>query len=135
MEKHDQFFGEIPPWRPPNRGFEHTIELEEGDKLVITTPYKHPKKFKDEIEKEIRKLLEMGHIKPSSSPFASLVVLVKKKDGIMRMCIDYRELNKKMIKKIYPIPWIDELLDELHGEECFSEIDLCLGYHQIRFRQ
>jgi hypothetical protein len=98
LSKHDRVFGEIPPGRPPDRGFEHTIELEEGAKPVITTPYRHPKKFKDEIEKEIKELLEMGHIRPSSSPFASSVVLVKKKDGTMRMCIDYRALNKKTIK-------------------------------------
>jgi hypothetical protein len=70
----------------------HTIELEEGAKPVITTPYKHPKTFKDEIEKANKDLLEMGHIRPSSSPFASSVVLVKNKDGTMRMCIDYRAL-------------------------------------------
>jgi hypothetical protein len=99
LNKHDQFFGQIPPGRPPDRGFEKTIELEEGDKPVITTPYRHPKKFKDEIEKAIKELLEMGHIRPSSSPFTSSVVLVKKKDGTMQMCIDYMELNKKMIKK------------------------------------
>jgi hypothetical protein len=80
LSKHDRVFGQIPPGRPPDRGFEHTIELEEGAKPVITTPYRHPKKFKDEIEKDIKELLEMGHIRPSSSPFASSVVLVKKKD-------------------------------------------------------
>jgi hypothetical protein len=78
----------IPPRRPPNRGFEHTIELEEGTKPMITPPYHYPRRFKDETEKAIKELLVMGHIRPSSSPFASSVVLVLKKDGIMRMCID-----------------------------------------------
>jgi hypothetical protein len=99
LRRHDKVFGKIPPGRPPDRGFEHTIEIEEGAKPVITTPYRHPKKFKDEIEKAIKELLDMGHIRPSSSPFTSSVVLVKKKDGTMRMCIYYRALNKKTIKK------------------------------------
>jgi hypothetical protein len=113
----------------------NTIELEEGAKPTITTPYRHPKSFKDEIEKTIKKLLDMGHIRLSSSPFASSVVLVKKKDGTMRMCIDYRDLNKKTIKNRYPIPKIDELLDELHGVVYFSKIDLLSGYHRIRVRE
>jgi hypothetical protein len=65
LRTHDRVFGEIPPGRSPDRGFEHTIELEEGAKPVITTPYRHPKKSKDEIEKAIKVLLEMGHIRPS----------------------------------------------------------------------
>jgi len=66
----------------------------------------------------------MGHIRPSSSQFASSVVLVKKKDGTMRMCIDYKTLSKKTIKNRYPIPRIYELLDELHGVVYFTKIDL-----------
>jgi hypothetical protein len=98
--------------------------LEEGDKPIITTPYRHPKKFKDEIEKSINELLEMGHIRPISNPFASSMVLVKKSYGTMRMCIDYRALNKKTIKNRYHIPRTDELLDELHGAIYFSKIDI-----------
>jgi hypothetical protein len=128
-------FGLIPPCVPPDRGFEHIIELEVGAKPIITTPYRHPKKYKNEIEKAIKELLDMGHIRPSSSPFASLVVLVKKKDGTMRMCIDFWALNKKMIKNKYPIPRIDELLDELHGAIYFTKIDLRSGYHQIKMRE
>ena len=104
MSRHDKVFGKIPLGRPHDKVFEHTIELEEGAKPMITTSYRNPKKFKYEIEKSIKEFLDMGHIRPSSSPFASLVVLVKKKDGIMRMCIDYRALNEKTIKKgtLYP---------------------------------
>jgi hypothetical protein len=83
--KHDQVFGNIPLGRPPKRGFEKSIDLDEGAKTVITTPYQHPKKFKDEIEKDIKELLEMDHIRPSSSPFTSSIVLVKNKDGMMWM--------------------------------------------------
>jgi hypothetical protein len=110
LGKHDRVFRPLPTGRPPNKGFEHVIELE-GAKPVITTPYKHPKKFKDEIKKAIQELLKMGHIWPSSSPFASSVVLVKKKEGTMTMCIDYRSLNKNTIKNRSLIPRIDELIN------------------------
>jgi hypothetical protein len=100
------------------------IELEAGATPVITVPYRHPKKFKDEIEKAIKELLAMGHIKPNMSPSASSEILVLKKDGMLRMCIDYRVLNKKTIKNWYPIPRIDELMDELHRAIFFTKIDL-----------
>ena len=93
-----RYFGTYQASRPPDRGFEHIIELEEGTQAVITTPYRHPKRYKDEIEKTIKESLELGYIRPNSSPFASSVVLVKKKDGTLRMCIDYRALNKRPSK-------------------------------------
>jgi hypothetical protein len=114
LRKHHKVFSDIPPGIPPDRGFKHIVELEEGVQAVITNPYRHPKVYKDEIEKTIKELLKMGHIRPSSSPFASSVVLVKK-DGTLRMCIDYMALNKKTINNGYPIPRIDELMDELKG--------------------
>jgi hypothetical protein len=104
-------------------------------KPIITAPYRNPKKYKDDIEKAIKELLYMGHIRPSSNPFASSVVLVKKKDETMRMCIDYKELNKKTIKNRYPIPRIDELLNELHDVVYFTNIELRSGYHQIKMRK
>jgi hypothetical protein len=124
LSQYETVFRPIPLGRPPNRGFEHTIELEARATPVITAPYRHPKRFKDEIEKAIKELLAMGHIRPNTSRFASSVVLVLKKDGTLRMCIDYRALNKKTIKNRYPIPHIDELMDELHGVVFFTKIDL-----------
>jgi hypothetical protein len=135
IDKHSKVFGPIRPGVPPDRGFEHIIEMEEGAKPVITTPYRHPKKYKDEIEKAIKELLDMGHIRPSSSPFVSSVILVKKKNGTMHMCIDFRALYKKTIKNRYPVTIIDELLDELHGVVYFTKIDLCSGYHHIKMRE
>jgi hypothetical protein len=109
--------------------------LEEGEKPVVTTPYKNPEKFKDEIKESTKELLEMGHIRPIYIPFTSSIVLVKKKDGTIMMCIDYRALNKKSIKNRYPILRIDELLDEFHGVVYFLNIDLQLGYRHIRVRE
>jgi hypothetical protein len=102
---------------------------------MITRPYRHPRSFKDEIEKAINKFIAMGHMRPNNSPSTSSFVLVLKKGGTMRMCIDYRDLNKKTIKKWYPIPHIDDLMDELHGEIFFSKIDLHSGYHQIHIQE
>jgi hypothetical protein len=76
----------------------------------------------------------MGNINPNMSPFASLVVLVLKKDDTLRMCIDYWPLNKKNIKNMYPIPRIYELMDETHGAIFFTKIDLWSGYHHINIR-
>ena len=131
MQKHESVFRDLPVGRPLYRGFEHIIKLEEGTQTVITTPYKHPKTCKDEIENTIKELREIGYIQSSSSPFASSVILVKKKDGTLWMCIDYRALNKKNMKNRYPFPRIDELMDELQGAKYFSKIDLRSGYHQI----
>jgi hypothetical protein len=121
--KHERVFEQFPVGIPPDRGFEHVIELKEGSKLVITTPYRHPKRFKEEIEKAIKELLEMRHIGPSYSPFASSIVMVNKKDGNIRMCIDYRELNKNTIKTRYTIPRINEMIDDLHGSVYFLKVD------------
>ena len=79
--------------------------------------------------------MELGLISPSSSPYASSVVMVKKNDGTLRMYIDFRDLNKKTMKNRYIFPRIDELMDELHGENFFSKIDIRSGYHQIQMRE
>jgi hypothetical protein len=124
LSQYQSVFGSIPPGRPPYRGFKHTTEMEAGATLVIIASYRHPKRFKDKTEKEIKEFLAMGHIRPNTSPFASSVVLVLKKDGTLRMCIDHIALNKKTIKNRYPIMHIDELMVTLHGAVFFTKIDL-----------
>ena len=88
-------FRDLPHGRTLDRGVEHRIELEIGKSSIKVNPYNHTKIFKDEIERTIKELLDFGFIRPSSSHFSSSVVMVKKKYGTMRMCIDYKHLNKK----------------------------------------
>ena len=83
----------------------------------------------------LKNSLELGLIRPSSSPYASSVVMGKKKDGTLRMFIDFRALSKKTAKNRYPIPRIDELMNDFHVSKFFSKIDLRSGYHQIRMRE
>jgi hypothetical protein len=87
-----------------------------------------------EVEKQVKELLEQGLIQPSTSPYGAPVLLVKKKDGSMRMCIDYRALNAITVKNAYPLPRIDDLLDKLQGAKFFSSLDLLSGYHQLTLR-
>src|SRR4051812_7791041 len=89
----------------------------------------------DTMQKELDKLLKLGSIEPSLSPFGAPVIFVKKKNGDLRMCIDYRALNKITIKNRFPIPLIDDLIDRLHGAKVFTKIDLRSGYNQIRIHE
>ncbi|CAM8999660.1 unnamed protein product [Rhodiola kirilowii] len=120
---------ELPPLRD---GFNHHIPLIEGAKPVNQRPYRYSTLQKNAIEKLIQDMLTQGLIQYSSSPYAAPVVLVKKKDGSWRLCVDYRGLNKQTVKDKYPIPLLEDLLDELGGSCYFSKLDLRAGFHQIR---
>lgn len=122
----------IPTSLPPRRACDHHIPLMEGAQPVNIRPYRYSPELKTEIEKQIKEMLAFGVISPSSSPFASPVIMVRKKDGSWRLCVDYRHLNLITLKTKYPLPVIDELLDELTGASWFSKLDLRAGYHQIR---
>lgn len=117
---------------PPSRPFDHHIPLIPGSIPVNSRPYRYSPFHKTEIEKQVAQLLENGLIVPSVSPFASPVLLVQKKDGSWRFCVDYRKLNSMTIKNRFPMPVVEEIIDELAGTQFFSSMDMTAGHHQVR---
>ena len=87
-----------------------------------------------ELKLQLQELIEKGYIRPSVSPWGALILFIKKKDGTMQMCIDYRQLNKMTMKNRYPLPRIDDLFDQVGGAKIFSNIDIRSGYHQVATR-
>jgi hypothetical protein len=122
------------PGMPPDRDVEFVIELQPGTALISKRPYRMPPKELAELKVQLQELLDKGYIRPSSSPWGSPALFVKKKDGSLRMCVDYRPLNAVTIKNKYQLPRIDVLFDQLAGAKVFSKIDLRSGYHQIKIR-
>ena len=131
----DIFPEKLPLGLPPKRGVDHWIELVENSQPLVNRTYKMSHAELDELKKQLEELTEAGAIEPSSSPYGALVLFVSKKDGSLRMCVDYRALNKLSVKNSYPLPRIDELLDRLGGAKVFSKFDLRSGYHQICIAQ
>jgi hypothetical protein len=105
------------------------IELKPGTTTIYKTPYRMATPELAELNKHIKELLEKGFIHPSSSLWGAPVIFVPKKDGTQRLCVDYCALNEVTIKNMYPLPRIDDLLDQLCGACVFSKINLQLGYH------
>ncbi|GJR81159.1 putative reverse transcriptase domain-containing protein [Tanacetum coccineum] len=114
---------------------EFQIDLIPGAAPVARAPYRLALSEMKELSEQLQELSNKGFIRPSSSPWGALVLFVKKKDGSFRMCIDYRELNKLIVKNHYPLPRIDDLFDQLQGSSIYSKIDLRSGYHQLRVRE
>nr|GFB76522.1 hypothetical protein [Tanacetum cinerariifolium] len=120
---------------PHMQQIEFRINLIPGALLVVKSPYQLAPSKMLELSNQLKELQEKGFIRPSHSPWGAPMLFVKKKDSAMRMCIDYREVNKLTIKNHYPLLRIDDLFDQLQGACCFSKIDLRLGYHQLRVRE
>nr|XP_043633041.1 uncharacterized protein LOC122604182 [Erigeron canadensis] len=120
---------------PPDREVTFHIDLVPGATPVAKAPYRLAPTEMKELMSQLQELLDKGFIQPSSSPWGAPFLFVKKKDGSMRICIDYRELNKRTVKNKYPLQRIDDLFDELHGASYFSKIDLRSGYHQLKVKK
>ncbi|KAL8108992.1 hypothetical protein AgCh_025186 [Apium graveolens] len=127
-------FPEELPGLPPDREIEFSIDLILGAEPVSKTPYRMAPMEMKELANQLQELLDKGVIRPTVSPWGAPVLFVKKKEGSMRLFIDYRELNKLTIKNMYLLPRIDDLFDQFKGACYFSKIDLRSGYHQLKIK-
>lgn len=122
------------PGLPPDRELEFEVDIVPGTAPISKTPYRMAPAELKELKEQLQELIDNGFIRPSRSLWGAHVLFVKKKDGSMRLCIDYKELNKVTIKNKYPLPRIDDLFYQLQGAAVFSKIDLRSGYHQLKVR-
>jgi len=129
----DVFLEELPRM-PPDRDIEFVIDLVPGTAPIAKRPYRMAASELVELKKQLEELQRIGFIRPSSPPWGAPVLFVKKKDGSMRLCVDYRALNEVTIKNKYPLSRIDDLFDQLKGAKYFSKIDLRSGYFQLKIR-
>jgi ribonuclease HI len=135
VQEFPEAFPDELPGMPPERDVEFTIDLIPGTKPIAKNAYRLAAPELAELKKQLGELQQKGFIRPAASPWGAPVLFVKKKDGSMRLCVDYRDLNAATIKNKYPLPRIDDLFDQLKGAKYFSKIDLRSGYHQLRVRQ
>ena len=132
LKKYALVFESLPKGLPPEREVQHNIELQPDARPKSRPPYRLSKLEEEECVKQLKMYMEMGHIQPSKSPFGAPVLFVRKKNGQLRLCVDYRALNDQTVKDRYPLPRIDDLLDRLQGAIVFSKLDLAQGYHQVQ---
>jgi hypothetical protein len=123
LQQHLSTFEE-PKGLPPSRSCDHSIPLVPGAQPIFIRPYHYAPAIKDEIEAQVKDMLQSGIIKHSTSPFSSPVLMVHKKDKSWCFCVDFWHLNALTIKRKYPVPIINEFLDELQGASWFSSLDL-----------
>jgi len=135
QEYEDVFPDEVPPGLPPKRGIEHQIDLVTGASLPNRAAYRTNPEETKEIQRQVEELMRKGYVQESLSPCVVPVLLVPKKDGSWRMCVDCRAINNITIRYRHPIPRLDDMLDELSGAIIFTKIDLRSGYHQIRMKE
>ena len=128
-------FSEVGAGLPPVREVEFSIKALLGTKPISLGTYRMAPMELRELKKQMEELLRKGFIRPSTSPWGAPVLFVKKKDGSLRLCVDYRRLNHVTIKNKYPLPRIEDLFDQLKGSRFFSKIDLRSGYHQMRVKE
>jgi hypothetical protein len=130
----DAFPKELPSLSP-NRELEFTIDLKPRTKPIARTPYRMLTPELQELKMKLKELLDLGLIHPSVSLWGAPIIFVRNKDGSWRLCIDYHQLNKAMIKNQYLLPRIDDLFDQMKGAKIFSKIDLRSGYQQLRIKE
>ncbi|XP_057432279.1 uncharacterized protein LOC130725034, partial [Lotus japonicus] len=135
VQEYVDVFPEDVPGLPPVRETEFSIDIVPGTGPISMAPYRMAPAELVELAKQLDDLSSKGFIRPSVSPWGAPVLLVKKKDGKSRLCVDYRQLNKVTVKNRYPMPRIDDLMDQLRGAVIFSKVDLKSGYHQIRVKE
>ncbi len=137
QEYSDVMPSELPKELPPDRGLKdvHTIELYPDARVPCKAPYKQSPAEQLLIKKQVEELLETGLIRPSKSPFAAPVLFVKKPDGSLRFCVDYRALNAITIRDRFPLPRAQDLIDRLAGAKYFSSLDLRSGYWQVKIAE